>query len=170
MDEAFKRPSSPEYDPLKQTEVRGDFVDTGEARTTNAEPISRAQIIVNEYDRTIEFAKFLEGLLDDDLKDIVVEIDPEEEPEVWMAMQRIFSNPNPKITYQSYTQILTALEDIDAVESEANNEFAEEDEFIKHLVDLESGIETESDTGEMTIINEDEVFDPTVIRKIEPEV
>lgn len=167
MTEGFKRSTSPEFNPLKQEEIRGDFIDTGEARTLSTEPIPRAQILIDEYDKTIAFAKWLEDLLDEDLKDVVVEIDPEEEPEVWMAMQRIFSSPNPKITYQSYTQVLAALEEIDLVEAEVNNDFAEEDAFIKELSERETGAILESDTPEMEVKNEDEVFNPTVIRKID---
>lgn len=165
---AFKRPNSPEFEPLKQEEIRGDFRDAiGPDETIPI--ISQAEILVAQYDTTIAFAKWLEGLLDEDLKDVVVEIDPEEEPETWMAMQRIFSNPNPKITYQSYTQVLAALEEVDKVEGEINNEFAEEEEFIKQLLARDEGAVLESDSPEMEVENEDQVFNPPVIRKIEPE-
>lgn len=165
---AFKRPNSLEFEPLKQQEIRGEFRDIP-GPTEIPSVVSQAEILIGQYDVTIAFAKWLEGLLDEDLKDVVVEIDPEEEPEAWMAMQRIFSNPNPKITYQSYTQVLAALEEIDKVEGEINNEFAEEEAFIKQLTERDDGAMLESDSPEMNVENEDEVFNPPVIRKIVPE-
>jgi len=162
---AFKRPDSPEFEPLKQEEIRGDFSNL--VNPTEITPtISRAEILIGEYDTTIAFAKWLEGLLDEDLKNVVVEIDPEEEPETWMAMQRIFSNPSPKITYQSYTQVLAALEEIDSVEGQINNEYAEEEAFIKELSERDDGAILESDSPEMDIPGEDKVSNPPIIRKI----
>lgn len=157
MAEDFKRPGSPEFLPPKQEEVRTDFqpVQPDLSTDTPTTGNSRAKILVDSYEKTITFAKWLEGILDEDLKDVVVEIDPAEQPEVWMAMQRIFANPNPKISYKSFTQVLAALEEIDKVEATIDNPFDEEDQFIKSLEDQPVG-EIETPTPEMSIDTEDE--------------
>ena len=165
MAEAFKRPGKLDFTPAKQEEIRGAFrPETNKSESTT--DISRAAALVAEYNETIEFAKWLEGLLDEDFKDIVVQIDPEEDPQVWMAMQRIFSNPNPKISYQAYTQVLAAIEQVENLEAEVNNEFKEEEEFIKEMATRQEALEKVSSTSEMNINNEGEIIDPTVIRTI----
>lgn len=157
MADGFKRPKKPEFEPREQDEVRAEFEEPQPELSdqTPAEGPSRAKLIIDSYDKSIEFMKWLEGLLDDELKDVVVEIDPEEQPEVWMAMQRIFNNPNPKITYGSYVQILQALEDVSNVEFDLENQFAAEDEFIEQIKEL-SFEEPETDTPEMDVPGEDE--------------
>ena len=159
MAEGFKRPGSADFEPLKQTEIRSDFkpTESDPAENTPTQGQSRAEILVEEYDKTIAFAKWLEGILDDELKDVVVEIDPEEQPEVWMAMQRIFASPNPKISYQSYAQVLAALEEVDEVEATVDNPFETEDQFIEQFVQKISEDESalERETTEMEIETED---------------
>jgi hypothetical protein len=173
MAEGFKRPGKADYEPPKQTEIRGIFhpAEADLSADTPDQGKSRAQIIVDEYDKTIAFAKWLEGILDDQLKDVVVEVDPEEQPEVWMAMQRIFSTPSPKISYKSYAQVLAALEEVDTVESTVDDPFAEEDEFIAQFTQqlIDKPDELESDTPEMVV--DDEPAAPTappVISTITP--
>ena len=169
MADSFKRPGSADFEPLKQTELRGDFrpVQPEPRVGTPTDGQSRAEILIGEYDKTIAFATWLEGVLDDQLKDVVVEIDPEEQPEIWMAMQRIFSNPSPKLSYKSYVQVLTALEEVDSVEAAVSDPFAEEDQFIaeytKQFVD--SSTPLEEDTPEMAIDGEKAPTEPATINK-----
>jgi len=163
MAEEFKRPGSADFEPLKQTELRGDFrpeeVIQNDDTPTNGP--SRAQILVEEYDKTIQFAKWIEELLDEQMKDVVVEIDPEEQPEAWMAMQRIFASPNPKISYKSYVQVLAALEEVDKVETGINSPFEAEDQFIDQFIQQVSNDEKTfaSETTEMVIQDEPEIFE-----------
>lgn len=159
MAEGFKRPGKVEFEPPKQTEVRSDFhpPESDPATETPVRGQSRAEVLINEYDKTIAFAQWLEGILDDQMKDVVVEIDPEEQPEVWMAMQRIFSTPNPKISYKSYVQVLAAIEQVENLEATVDNPFDVEDQFIESFtkqVDEDTN-KLESETVEMEVDGED---------------
>ena len=159
MAEGFKRPGKVEFEPLKQIEVRADFhpSESDSATDTPTQGQSRAEVLIGEYDKTIAFAKWLEGVLDEQMKDVVVEIDPEEQPEVWMAMQRIFSTPSPKISYQSYVQVLAAIEEVDKLEATVDDPFDVEDQFIASFTkQVDEDInKLESETFEMEVDGED---------------
>ena len=157
MAEGFRRPGKADYQPVKQTEIRGTFREPIEASGDGDLIGSRAEALINEYDKTITFFKFIEGLLDDQMKDVVVEINPQEQPEVWQAMERLFSNPSPKISYKTYVQVLAAIEEADQLESTVGDPFAEEsefiDQFVKNATDKITALE--EDTPEMVIEGED---------------
>lgn len=155
MANGFKRPGDPDYNPLEQTEVRSEFREpTGEISESLSIGPTRAELLINSYDKTIEFMKWLESLIDDDMKEIVVEVNKEEQPEVWMAMQRIFSNPSEKLTYNSYTQVLNALSEIESIEYGLSDPFKDEDEFIEKVISQDF-LEPETDTSDMSVESED---------------
>lgn len=117
-DDNFKKPKKIEYgvpnqdsfDPKRdeETPLANEFEDTDDVEST-------AAIVVEEYGRTIEFMKFIEQLLRD-LSKVEVDINPEDDPEVWMAMNRIFANPDPKLNQDAYFQVVDALEVIERIE------------------------------------------------------
>ena len=80
------------------------------AAALSDEPLAAAPMLVGDYGRTIEFAKFLTAYVDDLIKDVVVQIDPEEDPEVWMAMKRLYGDTaSTTLTGLHYCRILDAL-------------------------------------------------------------
>jgi len=146
-DDSFKKPKKIEYvpedqDPFDpaQTEDKPLEQEFAEQDDTS----STAAIVVDEYTRTIEFMKFIEELLREASK-VEVEIDPEDDPEVWMAMNRIFSNPSPKMNQDSYFQVIDALEAIERIEQIEDNPPEFDEEFLENLPDSQ-----EVDEGEIT--------------------
>lgn len=115
---------------------------------------TRASIVVSEYDRAIEFYKFVEELLRSQLQ-VEVEVDPEDDPEVWMAMQRVFSNPNPKINQDSYYQVLDALEQINKLEAAEVMDF--EADFLANLPKINEELlaANETEINDSDFIDED---------------
>jgi hypothetical protein len=150
----FRRPSKIEFEPRLQEEVRSDTI-RPEAEPDEPLVITRAEQIVIQYDKTIEFFRWLESLLDNRFKDIAVTIDQEDQPEVWLAMQRVFSNPNARLDYGSYIQVLDAIEEMNQLEAEAAQPaMSTLDEFIAALP--EQGKTVSDKTTEMSIPTEDE--------------
>lgn len=117
-DDSFKKPQKIEFEPEEQEPYDPQKTDDKPLETEFEEQddvSSTAAIVVEEYTRTIEFMKFVEQLLRE-ASTIEVEIDPEDDPEVWMAMNRIFSNPSLKMNQESYFQVVDALEAIERIE------------------------------------------------------
>lgn len=117
-DDNFKSPKKIEFDVLDQdsfdpkrddeTPLATEFEETDDVEST-------AAIVVLEYGRTIEFMKFVEELLRD-LSKVEVEVSPEDDPEVWMAMQRLYSKPTSTLNSLEYFQVVDALEVIERIE------------------------------------------------------
>jgi hypothetical protein len=123
-DDSFRKPKkiefeNPDQDPYNPKE--DDEKPLSEEFEEQDDTQSTAAIVVEEYSRTIEFMKFVEQLIRDQSK-VEVEIDPEDDPEVWMAMQRIFANPAPKLNQDSYFQVVDALEAIERIEQVEDRE------------------------------------------------
>ena len=161
-DDSFKRPDKIEYesidqdpyDPAKQEEKPLDNKYEGEEEESVE---STAAIVVDEYTRTIEFMKFLEGILRDTSK-VEVELDPEDDPEVWMAMNRIFENPSPKMNQEAYFQVIDQLEVIEGIEQVEDNPRSEiEDSLVENMPDSREAEEGEIDDSDFQISAIDEV-------------
>jgi len=145
-DGSFKRPDEIEYesinqDPYNPVEQEDEPLDNKYKEEEIAE--STAAIVVDEYTRTIEFMKFLEGILRDTSK-VEVEFEPEDDPEVWMAMNRIFSNPSPKMNQESYFQVVDQLEVIERIE-QVEDSPRSESENIPDNREVEEGEIDDSD-------------------------
>lgn len=153
MANEFSKITKIEYDPAEQTDP-GQFVAEPEQPKTTMDYVpeeeSRASIIIDEFSKTLEFLKFVEELLDEQLKDVNVEINPDDDPEVWMAMQRIFENPDRQINYSSYKDIVAALEQITEIEAkEADPGLVVEDSIFKEIEDLQNiNIETDIENAD----------------------
>ncbi len=152
-----------EFDPPEQETISAEAgvseSVTPEPQVPSEESLSTA--IVQDYNNTIEFINFIESLIDDRLKDLEITIDPEAEPEVWAAMIRIFDNPNPKISYDAYKDIMAALEQISEIEADeadpgddlTENLFGEVEDLLAAnnvmydvLTDSEDPVDTSDDT------------------------
>lgn len=117
-DDNFQKPQKIEFDVPDQDSFNPQRDDETPLATEFKEIDdieSTAAIVVEEYGRTIEFMKFVEQLLRD-LSKVEVDINPEDDPEVWMAMNRIFANPDPKLNQDAYFQVIDALEVIERIE------------------------------------------------------
>lgn len=132
----FNRPPSIEFDPAKHIaqEVISDKTPRIEIEDIKIEP--RASSIINDYKETIDFMKFLEGLLDEKLKDVAVQVDLVNEPQLAMAIQRCFDKPASVINYQTYKEVISALEEIEDIESSESSPDAE-DIFIQKIQDIQ---------------------------------
>jgi hypothetical protein len=110
------------------------------AAALSDEPLAAAPMLVGDYGRTIEFAKFLTAYVDDLIKDVVVQIDPEEDPEVWMAMKRLFGDTaNPALSGRAYCQVLDLQRKCAEIEvAEADQASAIEDAFIRRFQEAHS--------------------------------
>ncbi len=163
-DDNFKKPKKIEYEALdqdsynpsrdEQKPLATEFEETDDVEST-------AAIVVDEYTRTIEFMKFIEGLLRDAAK-VEVEIDPEDDPEVWMAMNRIFSNPSPKLNQDSYFQVVDALEVIEKIEQIEDR--PDEGDILDNLPDAEVDEGEIKDAG-FQVSAKDEIEEKSKVRR-----
>lgn len=137
MADRFKRPPKLDFEPREQEELRSDF--TVPEPDTETQQFSlettKAEEVVQAYDNTIVFIQWLESLMDDRLKNISVDINFDEQPEVFMAMQRVFGETaDPRMDYRSFVQVLDAIEEINTIEGdEAMPELDLENEFISQV-------------------------------------
>ena len=162
-DDNFKRPDKIDYDtPDQESFDPREEEDTPLAtefdEQDNVE--STAAIVVEEYTRTIEFMKFVEQLLRDASK-VEVEIDPQDDPEVWMAMNRIFNNPHPTLNQDSYFQVIDALEVIEKIEQIEDR--PEEGNVIDNLD--EEVDESEIKDSDFQISAKDEIEERSKVRR-----
>lgn len=154
----FDRIPKVDYEPEEQIQQESTVAsEQEEARNTEDQEISRAERVVEEYNKTIEFSDWLISLIDERIKDVVVQVDPEEHPEVWMAMTRVFKESvNENLSGRSYSQVLEAVRAINEIELEENQEGQSlEEEFIASLP--KTGEVEDAPTPEMDIVDEDEV-------------
>ena len=164
----FKKPKKIEYegldqdtiDPVKKEDkpLATEFEDVDSTQ-------SSASVIVEEYSRTIEFQKFLEQLLRD-ISKVEIEINPEDDPEVWIAMTRVFNNPSPKLNQDSYFQVLDALETmerIEQVEDDPRNNV--EDDFLDNLPDAQEVDESEIKDADFQVSAIDEIEEKAKVRR-----
>lgn len=167
----FARPQIPEFKPQQQQEILPTF-DWTQRNNTEPTPsieISLASELVQSYGNTISFMEWIESLLDNEMKDVVVEINPEEQPEVWMAMNRIFNNPNPKITYSSYRQVVEMLEQAEELDANDTDPMLEEDKFIQQLQSIKTeSLDTNITDTTVDQVNIDELVELTRIRTFGP--
>lgn len=161
-DDNFKKPGKIEHEALDQESEdlnpQEDSPLATEYEDTDPEQ-SMAEVVIEEYGRTIEFMKWIEEKLREAAK-VEVEIDPEDDPEVWMAMNRVFSNPSPKMNQESYFQAIDGLEvmeRLEQMEDDPRNGAA-----INDLLDELPGAQ-EVDEGEIT----DEDFQISAVDEIE---
>lgn len=146
-----------EYTPLEQTPqppINKGVVPEDSPITSE---ISRAENIINEYDKTIQLIDWLIGLSDQRVKDIVVQINPEENPEVWTAMRRVFGETaNQALSGRSYLDVLDALDKITIMETEEiNNEALQPElEFIEAYNNQDQQIE-EAEEAQMMVLDQD---------------
>lgn len=168
MSDSFKRTDKIEYDSLKQDpihpveEENKPLVQEFEGE----EPVqSSASMIIDEYDRTIEFQKFIEGLIRERSK-VEVEIDPNDDPEVWMAMLRVFKRNSSKMNQESYFQVVDALEVIERIEQveDSPREDAKEN-FLSDLPDTQEVNEGEITDPEFQISAIDEIADKSKVQR-----
>lgn len=158
---AFKRLPSYDYKPIRQADTSTPAkrsAATEEAARPSRATLSRAEQRIVEHDKTIEFYDWLRSLVDERLKDVTVRINPDDEPEVWMAMQRIFkATAQENLNFRSYAQVLDALRDVKQLElEEAQIELnGDEDELIAQFEDA-GETEELTPTPEMDLIDEDE--------------
>jgi len=163
-DDNFKKPKKIEYetpdqdsfDPKRDedTPLATEFEEQDNVEST-------AAIVVDEYTRTIEFMKFVEQLLRDASK-VEVEIDPEDDPEVWMAMNRIFNNPSPKLNQDAYFQVVDALEVIEKIEQ--IDDRPEEGDILDNLPEAEDD-EGEIKDADFQISAKDEIEEKSKVRR-----
>lgn len=158
----FKKIKKIEFEPLAQEPIdpvaNQDTPLQSQEFTSAEDTTSAAQTIVTNYDKTIEFMKFVEGLLREQSQ-VQIEIDPEDDPEVWLAMQRVFSNPSTKLDSNSYFQVLDALEainEVELLEQDPRNDL--EEDFLSNLPNVK-----EADESEIL----DETFQETALDEIE---
>jgi hypothetical protein len=148
MSDEFAKIRNIEYESLKQTPERPLLEEDQEIKSEFEDQEleqSGAAAVVEEYDRTIQFQKFIEGLLRENSK-VEVEIDPEDDPEVWMAMTRVFksSTLSPKLNQDSYFQVIDALEVIERIEqAEDDPKTSLEDDFLENLPNISEAAEGE---------------------------
>jgi hypothetical protein len=159
---SFKRVPKIEYEPLRQSDPSQSGTDrpafSEEAAKPSESTLSRAEQRIESFDKTIEFYDWLTSLVDDQIKDVTVRINPDEEPEVWMAMQRIFKGTaQENLNARSYIQVLDAIRDCNQLELEENQGSlqSEEDELI-NIINEQDGTRELTGTSEMDIIDEDE--------------
>lgn len=163
----FQRPKNIEFQPEQQrsfdpdktrdTPIEKKFVDEESTEST-------AAIVVEEYGKTIEFMKFIEGLLRDASK-VEVNINPEDDPEVWMAMNRVFANPNTTINQNSYFEVIDALEVIEKLEQFEDNSFNIENELLDNIPNAQEVDEDEITEEDFQISAIDEIEEKAVIRR-----
>jgi hypothetical protein len=122
---------------------------------------STAAIVVDEYTRTIEFMKFVEQLLRDVSK-VEIEINPDDDPEVWMAMNRIFKNPHPTLNQDSYFQVVDALEVIEKIEQVEDR--PEEGDILDNLPEPDDAEGEIKDAG-FQISAKDEIEEKSKVRR-----
>lgn len=121
--------------PLEPPEPTPDEMAASAAAIDGDAPLAAAPMLIEDYGKTIEFAKFLTGIVDDRIKDVVVEVDPENDPEVWMAMKQIFGDTaNPALSGRAYCQVLDLQRKCVEIEvAEADEASAIEDDFIRRF-------------------------------------
>jgi len=147
-DDKFKKPKKIEYetpdqDPLdpektEDTPLSKEFEEQDDVQST-------AAIVVEEYGRSIEFMKFVEQLLRDASK-VEVEIDPEDDPEVWMAMQRLYGNPTNRLNSLEYFQLVDMLEGVERIEQvDDRNEDGDILDALPNTQEVEEGEITDED-------------------------
>jgi len=147
-DDKFKKPKKIEYetpdqdpfDPEKteDTPLSKEFEEQDDTQST-------AAIVVEEYGRSIEFMKFVEQLLRDASK-VEVEIDPEDDPEVWMAMQRLYGNPTNRLNSLEYFQLVDMLEGVERIEQvDDRNEDGDILDALPNTQEVEEGEITDED-------------------------
>jgi len=162
--DSFKRPKkiefeSPDQEPYNpkvddETPLSQEFEEQDDVQST-------ASIVVDEYTRTIEFMKFIEQLLRDQSK-VEVEIDPEDEPEVWMAMNRIFENPAPKLNQDSYFQVVDALETIERIEQVEDRQ---DEDVLPDIPDSQEVDEGEINEEDFQISAVDEIEEKAKVKR-----
>ena len=162
MADNFKRPKKPQYEAGDQNPVDTNRTEDTPLSTEfqDSEPTqSRAKILIDEYGKTIEFHKFIEKLLRE-ISQVEVEINPEDDPEVWIAMKRTFGDTaSPKMNQESYFQVIDALEAIERIEqleSDPRNG-AETNDLFESLPDSQEVEESEILDEEFQISAIDEI-------------
>lgn len=166
MGDNFKKPKKIDFEPEPQDPInplQSEDRPIADAPEEQAADTTKAGTVLEEYDRAIEFMKWLEQLLRENSK-VEVEIDPEDDPEVWLAMQRIFSNPSPKLNQDSYYQVLDALEVIEKIEQveEAQTEL---DDFLETVKDSEEVEPDEIKDEDFQIPALDEIEEKSKVRR-----
>jgi len=166
--DAFKKVKRIEHESLDQVSIEypTDEVTPISNKFDEVKPTeTKAGIIVDEYGRTIEFQKFLEQLLRDNTK-LKIEIDPEDDPEVWMAMNRVFSNPAPKINQDSYYQVIDALEAMERIEGAEESPRADvEDDILSNLPYAQEVDEDEIKEEDFQISAVDEIEEKSRVKR-----
>ena len=82
------------------------------AERAAADPARRsvAAEVAAEIDKTKVIVDFVTSVVDDRVKDVAVTVDPETNPEVWMAMKRLYGDTaSTTLTGLHYCRILDAL-------------------------------------------------------------
>lgn len=156
----FKRPRQPEYQPLRQRQDAPTNADNNipeENIQEETQQISNAELVVNEFEKTLEFTKWLTGLVDDKVKDIVVQVDPEQHPQVWEAMRRLFGDSaNTNLSGRAYLDVLDALRQVNQIElDESQSSLDIENQFIAKFD--KSGEAEDHETPEIDDLDEDEI-------------
>lgn len=157
----FKRTPNIDYKPQKQKQVDYSSV---EKQLPDPDPSvqnkSRADIIAEEYDRTIQFLDFLIDNVDEKIKDVVISVDPDQNPEVWMAMKRLYGNTAQQfLSGKNYSEALNALHEISSLELEESKQdnTALEDEIIDAIKQASQyGETTDAEAPEMDVATEDD--------------
>lgn len=133
---AFKPIKPISYQPLPQI----PFIHPVESESltvssTSTAVVSRAQTVIDEFEKTIQLINFVKDIVDTDVRKVTVQIDPDAHPEVWMAMQRLFQDTaNPSMNGDSYLQVLEALREVYRIETaEADETTSQEDALISRF-------------------------------------
>jgi len=164
-DSNFEKPRKIEFDvpdqePFHPTRDEDTPLDTEFKESENLE--STSSIIVDEYQRTIEFMKFVEELLRE-TSIVEVELDRDEDPEVWMAMNRLFENPSPKLNQDAYFQVIDQLEAIERIEQIEDR--PEESNILDNLPNIHEVDESEINEEDFQISAIDEIEGKARIRR-----
>lgn len=136
---AFDKIPKINYQPIQQTPIDYPVVsNVSGVSTTPESDKSLATQIVDNYTDTLKLFDWLIGQFDDKIKDVVVHVDPDQHPEVWMAMKRIFKDTaNQNLNGRSYLTVVDALEEISNIEyQEVTSDIqAPELDFINSISD-----------------------------------
>ena len=168
MASEFKKPKKIQFEPERQESsdpAKSEDTPLKQEFQEKVVTTTKAEAVVEEYNRTVEFMKFLEKLLRDKSQ-VEVEIDPQDDPEVWIAMSRVFSNPTPKMNQESYFQVIDALEVIQKIEAAEDDPRADvEEDFLSNLPDVKEADEGEIKDDDFQISAVDEIEEKSKVRR-----
>ena len=126
-DNDFPRVPQIDFDPIIQEEANVEAKipsdSRGPSQSSSEQDVAtrRAPIALKKLQRTRTFLEWLRDLLDDRFAGLAVQVDADNSPQVWMAMQRIFDAPDPILRYSSYVEVVAALEQIEQIEADEAN-------------------------------------------------